>query len=214
MDNKHDNWRRADVAEAYDARRFGGRGGARKQTRDEILVARALDGVPGVERVLDLPVGTGRLLGALRAGSRRVVGADRSLEMLRAVPDAAAGNATGLLQADARALPFADDAFDAVVAMRFLFHVADPGDRRAILSELARVARLAVVVQVRDRRNAKQAGRWLRARVGAGARWKPAPSRRDLRAEWEGAGLNPLRFLPVSRAFSDKVLVVARPMRP
>ncbi|MDS0219930.1 class I SAM-dependent methyltransferase [Haloarcula sp. S1AR25-5A] len=44
------------------------------------------------------------------------------------------------LAGDARALPFADDAFDAVVGRRFLHHVP-PADRPEIVQETARVLR-------------------------------------------------------------------------
>ena len=203
---KHDAWRSTRVAEDYDRKRFGGGLGGLKHRHDGALLARLLGGPSALGTILDLPTGTGRLVDALARGDRRVTGADRSLQMLRACPGIAR-----VVQADARHLPFRDDAFDGVVCMRFLFHLRNPAERQAVLSEMARVARRLVVVQVRHRANAKQSGRWLRSRVGLSRRWKPAPSRAELEAELCGAGLVLERAQPVSRLWSDKLLLVARP---
>lgn len=210
---KHDNWRDPRVAAEYERRRFAGRLGAAKQAHDGRLLRRILDaevrGAPRPLRLLDLPVGTGRLLGDLAASGDRPIGADRSLEMLAVA--AARPDAVGrLVQADARRLPFADEAFDAVVAMRFLFHIADRAERVAMLGEMGRVSRGPVVVQVRHRANAKQAGRWLRGRLGLTKRWRPAPSSQAQEGELADAGLRLERALPVSRLLSDKLLLVAR----
>lgn len=190
------------MAEAYDRRRFAGAGGRRKQRRDEWLVGQAL---AGCATVLDVPTGTGRLLPV--AG--RAVGADLSLPMLLAGREVAPE--APRVVADASRLPFADGAFDAVLSWRFFFHVRDPDLRRAILVELARVARRRVVVQVRYRATLKHLGRFLRSRVGLARRYRPAPDRAALVAEFEAAGLVVRAVRPVSRLFSDKALVIAEP---
>ena len=89
---------------------------------------------PGPGRCLDLGCGTGLALGLLDGAGWSVTGVDASSEQLararRRAPD------TELLHADAHALPFADDSFDAVVSI--LTHT-DFDDAAAVLREAARV---------------------------------------------------------------------------
>jgi SAM-dependent methyltransferase len=206
--DKRERWRDPRVAEEYEARRFEGALARWKHRRDVVLVLDLLAGVPAGARVLDLPCGTGRLLPALRAAGLRGVGADLALEMMRA-GRARRSEPGPLVQADAVRLPFRAGAFDAVVSLRFLFHLA-PEERRAALVEMARVARNGTVVgEVRYRRTWKHAGRYLRSRVGLSRRHRPAPGRAEIEAELAAAGLALVRFRPVSRTFSDKALFLA-----
>lgn len=111
---------------------------------------------PG-DRVLDLGCGFGRhAYGALRRGAdvaacdvgraelAEVSGMIAAMRAAGEVPPAASGTAVG---ADARRLPFADGAFDRIIAAEILEHMADDG---AAAEELARVLRpggtLAVTV--------------------------------------------------------------------
>lgn len=95
---------------------------ARAALRDvESLLGRAL--APG-ERVLDAGCGTGYLAAGLRRARPDVlvVGSDLSSGMLGA---ASSAGARPLVQADATRLPFADGAFDLVVARGVLHHLPD-----------------------------------------------------------------------------------------
>jgi SAM-dependent methyltransferase len=72
-------------------------------------------------RILDVGCGEGALGAALPPPLRsRVVGLDASGIMLRANPPP-------VVQADATALPFLADVFDAAVAVNVLDHLAEPG---------------------------------------------------------------------------------------
>jgi SAM-dependent methyltransferase len=199
------------VAREYEARRFDGFLGRRKHARDEALVLELLGAAPGP--LLDLASGTGRFLPVLARGGRRVVACDLSAAMLRtglaraaSRPATAPAGPIARIQASAERLPFADDAFDAALAMRFLFHVEDATLRLRILAELARVTRGPVVGEVRYRRTAKQAARFVRSRVGLARRWRPAADRHALEDELARAGLVLERLVPKSRLFSDKAL--------
>jgi ubiquinone/menaquinone biosynthesis C-methylase UbiE len=89
-------------------------------------------------RVLDVGCGTGQLAHRLRLTNPRVrvVGCDFSLGMLRAARDRDPGGAW--VQGDALRLPFASEAFDAVVSTQ-AFHWFP--DQTAALREVARVLR-------------------------------------------------------------------------
>jgi demethylmenaquinone methyltransferase/2-methoxy-6-polyprenyl-1,4-benzoquinol methylase len=121
------------VAERYDRTNtvlaFGRDRMWRKETR------LALDLKPG-ETVLDLGAGTGASTLDLARSGAFAVGADLSLGMLqvghRERPE------VPLLAADALALPFDDNAFDAVTISFALRNIADPD---AALREMARVTR-------------------------------------------------------------------------
>ena len=91
-------------------------------------------------RTLDVACGTGFLTRHLRG---LVVALDQSVEMVRIaqkrLPEGLA------LVGDALDLPFADGAFDRVVAGHFYGHL-EPGEREAFLAEARRVAGELIVV--------------------------------------------------------------------
>lgn len=112
-------YRQSAVAETYDAQRFGGASGQWVNQRE---ITRVLDLLPEAGRVLDLGCGTGRLSRQLVAAGREVVMLDASAAMLG---QAGAPELAPAVLADAFALPFAPEAFDAVVALRVAFHFAE-----------------------------------------------------------------------------------------
>jgi SAM-dependent methyltransferase len=135
---------RADIETASDdyASRFSGPVGAWMLGVQERAVT-ALLGPAAGRSVLDVGGGHGQLAGALaRAGWRVTVhGSDPSCAR-RLAPLLAAGSVR-FVAGDVLALPFADRSFDAVVSVRLLPHCTD---WPALLAELCRVARHAVVV--------------------------------------------------------------------
>jgi demethylmenaquinone methyltransferase/2-methoxy-6-polyprenyl-1,4-benzoquinol methylase len=97
---------------------------------------------PG-DRVLDVATGTGAVAVELaRAHGCSVVGLDQSPEMLaaarRRIADAGLSARIELVEGHADALPFDDDAFDALTFTYLLRYVDDPA---ATLHEMARVVR-------------------------------------------------------------------------
>jgi|SRR5579871_3970306 len=99
------------------------------------IVAQAVPRVGPGAHVLDVGAGTGRLAEAVQADdpSRRVVGVDFALEMLRQADDA-----VQMAAGDAQRLPFADARFDAVVSG---FLVRNLSDTERGLREQVRVLR-------------------------------------------------------------------------
>ncbi len=90
---------------------------------------------------LDVACGLGDDVAALKSHCRRAVGLDRSATLLALAetrhPDCEFG------QADASALPFPDETFDAVRIDRSLQHIDQPG---RVIQEMARVTRRGGVV--------------------------------------------------------------------
>ena len=133
-------WYQADsVAEEYEAKRFS-RGGRLIDRREREAV---LDAVGPVEdkRVLEIACGTGRFTVMLAERGADIVGLDISEAMLsqgrEKARNANVADRIEFMRGDAGRLPFPDDHFDAVIAVRF-FHLADTP--AAFLTELARVA--------------------------------------------------------------------------
>jgi demethylmenaquinone methyltransferase/2-methoxy-6-polyprenyl-1,4-benzoquinol methylase len=91
------------------------------------------------ERVLDVAAGTGTSSVALAKSGAHVVAADFSPGMIEVGRERQAGNPfVEFVQADATALPFDDDSFDAVTVSFGLRNVADP---RGALDEFIRVTK-------------------------------------------------------------------------
>lgn len=106
-----------------------------------------LVGPRGRPSVLDVGSGAADQPLAFARRGCRVVGVDANPAVLRVARQrvAAAGTELELVRADALSLPFADDAFDVAHASLLLHHLA-PTDAVRALAELARVARVGVVV--------------------------------------------------------------------
>jgi ubiquinone/menaquinone biosynthesis C-methylase UbiE len=141
---KGQEWYQADsVAEEYEDKRFSG-GGRLIDRREKRAVLDAIAPVSG-ERVLEIACGTGRFTVMLAERGADVVGLDISDAMLaqgrEKARQANVADQIEFMRGDAGRLPFPDDHFDAVVAMRF-FHLADTP--LEFLTEMARVAKRIV----------------------------------------------------------------------
>ena len=138
---KGQEWYQADsVAEEYDAKRFS-RGGRLIDRREKEAVLEAVAPVED-ERVLEIACGTGRFTAMLAERGADIVGLDISEAMLSQGREkarrAGVSDHIEFMRGDAARLPFPDDHFDTVFAMRF-FHLADTPAK--FLAEMARVSR-------------------------------------------------------------------------
>jgi SAM-dependent methyltransferase len=81
----------------------------------------------GDETVLDIGTGTGQYLAPLRQRipRGRIIGGDLAMGMLRNLRAKGVPGGARLLNADAEALPLADESCDAIIASYVLFFVAD-----------------------------------------------------------------------------------------
>ncbi|MGQ9708931.1 MAG: class I SAM-dependent methyltransferase, partial [Anaerolineae bacterium] len=109
------------------------------------LIRWLLWGLPQVQSLLEVGVGTGHFARWLASEGYRVVGVDLSAPM---IAEAARRGGVLLARADAEALPFPDNAFDGVLLITTLEFLPHP--KRA-LQEAARVARHGIVLGVLNR---------------------------------------------------------------
>lgn len=157
---KGQEWYQAsDVAEEYDDKRFSG-GGQLIDRREKRAVLEALSPVADKE-ILEIACGTGRFTALLAEQDADVVGLDISAPMLRQgrakAQTAGVADHLEFLRGDAGRLPFPDNAFDAVLAMRF-FHLAPTP--AAFISEMKRVSRELVVFDTFNSHSARSIYNW------------------------------------------------------
>jgi ubiquinone/menaquinone biosynthesis C-methylase UbiE len=191
---KGQEWYQADdVAEAYEDKRFSG-GGQLIDQREKRAVLEALSPAEGRD-VLEVACGTGRFTALLAEQGADVVGMDISAAMLQQAREKARSlgvdDHLGFLRGDAARLPFPDDHFDTVFAMRF-FHLADRP--ASFLSEMRRVSRDQVFFDTFNRFSTRSLYNWA---LPMGSRLY---SREEVTRLLEGAGLT------LARAEHDFVL--------
>lgn len=132
-------YRREDVVANYESWRFGSEGGRYVDEQELETMLAMLHELPRAARILDLPCGTGRLLGALSELSFvDLWGADSSPAMLERAALRAPSASLQCLDAFATGLPARS--FAAVCSLRFLFHVDRP---LTFFAEVARILRPA-----------------------------------------------------------------------
>lgn len=158
---KGKEWYQADdVADEYDSKRFS-RGGRLIDHREKQAV---LDAVGPVEdkNILEIACGTGRFTVMLAERGANIVGLDISRAMMTKGREKArradVADRIEFLRGDAARLPFPDDHFDAVFAMRF-FHLADTPAK--FLAEMARVSKDVVFFDTFNDTSARVAYNWL-----------------------------------------------------
>ena len=171
-----------DIAEAYDDKRFSG-GGQYIDRREKEAVLNALAPLDD-RQVLEVACGTGRFTVTLADRGADVVGMDISEAMLeqgrRKAVSAGVEEQLSFIQGDAGRLPFPDDHFDTVFAMRF-FHLAP--DPEGFISEMRRVTREQVFFDTFNRYSARSMYNWA---LPMGSRLYSSREARELAV---GAGL-------------------------
>jgi len=168
----------------------------------------------GAGTALDVPCAAGRLVPVLLETADRVTALDRSPAMVGVAKAALAREIAGgrvlVGEGDAAHLGFGDGAFDTVVCWRLLHHLTSRDDRVAILRELGRTARRAVVVTFADSTTLKARLQRLRGRNRRCAKLSPA----EFAAEAADAGLDVLDVKRLSSPFSLLAAAGLRPRRP
>ncbi len=199
------HYQQEEIASGYDAERFRGIKGAFVDGLERRLLDQTMAGVASGSRVLDLPVGTGRMSRYLESEGYHVVGSDISLAMMQVAGELSGGR-TALVRGDGERLPFADNSFDVAVCFRLLVHLPEEA-RLNMLREMARVAKERVVAVYQPHRIALWwlfYGLLLRRQL---PRYFVPPSR--LPAEFSKAGLKIARSHTLLRGvFMERAYVL------
>ncbi|MEF8852624.1 MAG: methyltransferase domain-containing protein [Haloarculaceae archaeon] len=153
-------YQQEDVVDSYEDKRFS-RGGGR--LTDRLEKEAVLDALAPVEdeKLLEIACGTGRFSVMLAERGADVIGLDISAPMLgegrRKAERASVTDRVEFMRGDAARLPFPDDHFDAVFAVRF-FHLADTPEE--YLAEMARVSKGKVVFDTYNRASGRVLYNW------------------------------------------------------
>lgn len=157
---KGQEWYQADdVAQEYDEKRFS-KGGRLIDRREKQAVLNAIGPVED-KQILEIACGTGRFTSMLAERGADIIGLDISGPMLQQGRQRAqsAGVADSLeyMRGDAGRLPFPDNHFDVVFAMRF-FHLADtPAE---FLTEMCRVSNDQIFFDTFNRYSTRSLYNW------------------------------------------------------
>ena len=193
-------WSEQESGASYETSRFRS---SRHQGRDLRLVERALHRIEFPlegRRVLDAPSGTGRLHPLLH--DARLVGADRSLEMLQ---EARRRERGPVLCADLLDLPFASRSFDLVVACRILHHARDGELLRRLVQEFVRVSDRYVIASFFDRQSFHAWRKRHRKRKPG----RTARSRKQMEEAFAAAGAEVVGYEHSLRFWSQQTFAVA-----
>ena len=169
--------------------------------------------------VLDVPCGYGRLSALVLDERARVVAADLSLHMVeRALQNLSGLSSPGLRVAGVvadltKGLPFRGGVFDAALVMRLFHHLRRSEDRRAVLTELARVARGPVVLSFYRTNRLHVLQRKLRKALQGKAYEIRMITGRTFREEAEAAGWRVVRLVPLFRGLHAQHIALLEPVR-
>jgi ubiquinone/menaquinone biosynthesis C-methylase UbiE len=158
---KGQEWYQAEqVASGYESKRFSG-GGRLVDRREKQAVLSALAPLQN-RKVLEIACGTGRFTVMLAEEGADIVGLDISAAMLQEAREKARAEGVDdhleFMRGDAARLPFPDDHFDTVFAMRF-FHLADTP--ASFLTEMARVSKDQVFFDTFNRFSTRSIYNWM-----------------------------------------------------
>ena len=117
---------------------------------EQQAVETALQGLPEVGSVLDVPAGTGRFFKLYKEAGITVSGLDVSEDMIGEARKTAVklGLGVDLTKGDARYLPYLDDSFDLVVCFRFLQSIIPFRDAKTVIAEISRVTRRYALLEL------------------------------------------------------------------
>ena len=184
---------------------------------EQRLVRRLLGALPESDRtglVLDLPCGFGRFFPALSDVAPRVIQGDWSPHMLQAARRRLNGNGhthtpSGYVRATALTLPFANNAFDLVLSVRFCHHLPTCEERNQYLGEILRVSGKWVVFTYLDTYSLKNILHTCKRRF-SGRRPKWTMTAREVAEFARESGFHVVRSIALSRLFSGQQYVVLR----
>lgn len=187
---------------------------SRRNRREERAIGHCLQSTAPLigKQCIDIPCGTFRLARVLLPAGLEITAADYSEAMLDQARQIHAGTgsaaAVTFSRQDVLHTTFADATFDIAVCNRLLHHYSEPQTRIAVLRELARITRDAVIVSFFDSASASNLVRRCKHVTGLKRqRDRYAISRGELATEAHAVGLQPVCFEAVRRFVSPQTYV-------
>ena len=198
----------------YEARRYRGWDQRLVHSREIRILEKALShAAEGCGPALDLPCGCGRFTGLLLEQGWQPVNADYSIEMVRRALDRSRSlhQIPGIV-ADAKAnLPFRENSFDLILAMRFFHHVHDSDELLSILTEFARVSKDWIIASYYKANALHRLQRWFRGKAVKGQTRIKTRSQEEMKTLASLAGLRIVRVYPMIRGLhSQHILLLSR----
>jgi len=195
------------VAEKYDAERFNSLKGRIEDLLEKKALKKGLALLPPKSRILEVPVGTGRISEYILQKGFYLTGIDISQEMLSLAHNKLSHfNETCSLKAgDAEKLPFQEETFDGVVSVRLFGHLPLE-KKRLVLREFAKVSRSYVIVSIPIANTLRGYYRRFFKRLPM---WFPITVQ-EMNYEAEQTGLKVIEIIPIFGCVSETAFVIMK----
>ena len=195
------------IAEKYDKERFASLKGRIEDLLEKKALNKGLALLPPGGRILEVPVGTGRITEYILQKGFHLTGIDISKEMLAVAKNKLSrfNESCLLMVGDAEKLQFQEEAFDGVISVRLFGHLP-PAKKRIVLREFAKVSRLYVIVSIPLANTLR--GYYRRFFKGLNM-WFPI-TMDEIKHEAEQSGLKILKIIPIFGLVSETAFVIMK----
>ena len=205
-----DAYQHKQYASIYDKRRYEGLYGRTKNWNTKRVISKLVRQTGRKGFALDIPCGTGRLSHLILKSGYYWIGADISLEMMmesrKKLANGIEENSWWNIRLDAERMPFKDDSLDCIFSIRFIYHIPEE-IRYRILKEMRRITKKWIIIDYNYPNHFKAFAR----RMGSLFRKRSIKKRitfPEISKELKENGLTICKVLPVSRFFSDNVILL------
>jgi ubiquinone/menaquinone biosynthesis C-methylase UbiE len=197
-------------ASIYDKRRYEGIYGRTKNWNTKRVISKLVRQTGRKGFALDIPCGTGRLSDLILKSGYQWIGADISLEMMtesrKKMMNGFEGYPWWNIRLDAERMPFKDDSLDCIFSIRFIYHIPEE-IRYRMLKEMRRITKKWIIIDYNYPNKFKELAR----RIGFFFSKRSVKKRitfPEIRRELRENGLQVYKVLPVSRLFSDNIILL------
>ncbi len=195
-------------AAGYEKTRFEGIYGRFRNWNTKRVISKLLRFTGTRGFALDIPCGTGRLSRLILKSGYRWIGGDISLEMMMESRKRMNGFEGSFwnIRLDAETMAFKDNSIDCIFSIQFIYHI--PAEiRYRMLQEMRRVTKKWLIIDYNYPNRFKKAART----IGSLFRERPIKRRislQEISRELRENGFSIHKAIPVSRFFSDNVLLL------
>jgi SAM-dependent methyltransferase len=204
--------------EEYEQKRYRGLDQRLVHQREARLLRKILHKIgDGRLLVLDIPCGYGRFSDILLAKDFSLVSSDLSFHMVKRASEKVGQSHSRFLSgvvADVKqGLPFKKAAFSLLLCMRFFHHIHKKEEREFILKEFSRAASGWVILSYYRQNLVHILQRKLRRRIKKSRTRIKMVTRKEFKAEVEGAGLRVIEIYPLFRGIHAHQIALLKKTR-